>query len=65
MFKILLFLAGVIVGSLSSVVVVRKKRTVTNDTLDFPMWVNDACDDIETKFNNLVARYNHPTYRNQ
>lgn len=33
------------------------------DDLDFPMWVNDACDDIDSKFNNIIARLNHPTYK--
>lgn len=35
------------------------------DDLDFPIWVNDASDDVDSKFRNIVARYNHPTYKNQ
>ena len=31
-----------------------------NKDTDFPEWVNT---DEETKFNNIVARMNHPTYR--
>lgn len=40
-------------------------NSLIDDSLDFPMWVNDASNDVDSKFRNIVARYNHPTYRNQ
>jgi len=40
----------------------RQLKKIALEQIDFPMWVNDASDDIDSKFNNIVGRINHPVY---
>jgi len=40
----------------------RQIKKIVLEQIDFPMWVNDASDDIDSKFNNIVGRINHPVY---
>lgn len=42
----------------------KKLKKLVLEQIDFPMWVNDASDDIDSKFNNIVGRINHPVYHN-
>ncbi len=41
----------------------KQLKKIELEQIDFPMWVNDASDDIDSKFNNIVGRINHPVYR--
>jgi len=43
----------------------KQLKRIELEQIDFPMWVNDASNDIDSKFDNIVARINHPTYNNQ
>jgi len=40
----------------------KQLKKIALEQIDFPMWVNDASDDLDSKFNNIVGRINHPTY---
>jgi hypothetical protein len=40
----------------------KQLKKIALEQIDFPMWVNDASDDIDSKFNNIVRRMNHPVY---
>lgn len=40
----------------------KQLKKIEIEQMDFPMWVNDASDDLDSKFNNIVGRINHPTY---
>lgn len=41
----------------------KQLKKIALEQIDFPMWINDASDDIDSKFNNIVGRMNHPVYR--
>ena len=43
----------------------KKRAKKLIQELDIPKWVNSFQNDIDDKFNNIVGRLNHPTYREQ